>query len=144
MLGNNRKSSENTSSVRCVKEYIRGNSYVSNWLKTCVQFNFDPYMYNIESSNNFDKNVIANVKLREQLFISYSPVSDILPKQHPSKNLKEKATRSRALYNLHKMMLDCEERRVDAINKLSEKIEEHNKIQQEKNDILLKLVLSHI
>ncbi|XP_047348197.1 reticulocyte-binding protein homolog 2b-like [Vespa velutina] len=62
---------------------------------------------------------------------SISPVPDILSKRHPFKNLKEKATESRALYNIRKMMLVGEERRVDAINKLSEKIEEHNKIQRD-------------
>lgn len=40
------------------------------------------------------------------------------------------------------MMLECEERRIDAINKLSEKIDEHNKIQQERNDILKRLISS--
>ncbi|XP_046821049.1 repetitive organellar protein-like isoform X2 [Vespa crabro] len=71
---------------------------------------------------------------------SISPVPDILSKRHPFKNLKEKATESRALYNIRKMMLVGEERRVDAINKLSEKIEEHNKIQRERNDILKCLI----
>ncbi|XP_043666631.1 uncharacterized protein LOC122628417 isoform X3 [Vespula pensylvanica] len=71
---------------------------------------------------------------------SISPVPDILSKQHSFKNLKEKATESRALYNIRKMMLVGEERRVDAINKLSEKIEEHNKIQRERNDILKCLI----
>jgi len=97
-------------------------------------------MYDIESSNNFDKN-IANVKLKEQLFISYSPVLNILSKQHLRKSLKEKNIKSRAMYSLRKKTLDCEERRVAAINKLSEKIEAHNKIQQERNDILRNLIL---
>lgn len=98
-------------------------------------------MYDIlESSNNFVENVIANVKLREQLFISYSPVPDVL--SNPSKNLKEKATKSRALYSLRKKMLDCEERRVEAINKLIEKIEENNQIQQERNEIFKRLIPS--
>ncbi|XP_043666630.1 uncharacterized protein LOC122628417 isoform X2 [Vespula pensylvanica] len=131
---------ENRTSIRCVKEFIKGNLYISYWLINCIQFNFDLYKYKIESSNNFDKNIIVNVNLREQLFISYSPVPDILSKQHSFKNLKEKATESRALYNIRKMMLVGEERRVDAINKLSEKIEEHNKIQRERNDILKCLI----
>ncbi|KAL2733864.1 reticulocyte-binding protein 2b-like [Vespula squamosa] len=131
---------ESRTSIRCVKESIKGNIYISYWLSNCIHFNFDLYKYEIESSNNFDKNVIVNVNLREQLFISYSPVPDILSKRHPFKNLKEKATESRALYNIRKMMLVGEERRVDAINKLSEKIEEHNKIQRERNDILKCLI----
>jgi len=46
------------------------------------------------------------------------------------------------MYNLRKMILDCEEKRVEAINKLSEKIDQHNKIQQERNDILKCLISS--
>jgi len=93
------------------------------------------------SIQNFDKNIIANVKLKEQLLISYSHVPDISSKQNPSKK-KEKATKSRAMYNLRKKILDCEEKRVEAINKLSEKIDQHNKIQQERNDILKCLISS--
>lgn len=76
------------------------------------------------------------------MFISYSPVPDSLSKQPPTKNLKEKATKSKVLYNLRKKMLECEEKRVEAINKLSEKIEEHNEIQRERNDILKRLISS--
>jgi len=95
--------------VRCVKKFIKGNSYVYDWLKTV--HNFD--LYDIESNNNFDKSIIANVKLKEQLLVSYSHVPDVSSKQNPSK--KKKATKSRAMYNLHKMILDCEEKRVEAI-----------------------------
>ena len=132
--------SESTNSVRCVKDFIRGNAYISNWLKNCVQFN--PYLYDIlESSNNFDENVIANVKLREQFFMSYSPVPDVV--SNPSTNVKEKAAKSRAMYSLRKKILDCEERRVQAINKLIEKIDENNKIQKERNEIFKRLVPSY-
>lgn len=122
-------SNENRGLERCVKESVTGNSYIFDWLQNCVQV-------------NFDTNVITNVKLREELLMSYSPVPDIQSKQSSTKNIKEKATKSRGLYKLRKMMLECEERRVDAINKLSEKIDEHNKIQQERNDILKRLISS--
>lgn len=112
---------------------------MSNWLKNCVHFNFDPFMYGTDSNDNFDN--IVNIKLREQLFILYSHVPDI-PSKHSAKNLKEKAVKSRALYNLRKMMLDCENRRIDAINTLSEKIEKHNRIQEERNEILKRLISS--
>lgn len=133
---------ESRSCVRWVEESIRGNSYVCNWLKNCTQQNIDQLVYNVESSNNyFDKNVIENLKYREELFISYSSVTNISSQQPPMRNLKkEKAVKSRILYNQRKKILDCEERRVSAINKLCEKIEEHNKIQQERNDILKALL----
>jgi len=35
-------------------------------------------LYDIESSNNFDKNIIANVKLKEQLLVSYSRIQSRL------------------------------------------------------------------
>lgn len=135
--------SENSSCVRWVEESIRGNSYVCNWLKNCTQQNIDQFEYNVESSNNyFDKNVIENLKCRKELFVSYSSVTDISSQQPPMRNLKkEKAVKSRILYNQRKKMLDCEERRVSAINKLCEKLEEHNKIQQERNDILKALLV---
>jgi len=87
-------------SVRCVKKFIKSNSYVYDWLKNCVH-NFD--LYDIENNNNFDKNIIASVKLKEQLLVSYSHVLDISSKQNSSKK-KEKATKSRAMYNLRKMI----------------------------------------
>lgn len=134
-------SSENRSQERYVKERVIGNSYIFDWLQNCVQINF--HSYDIQNSNDdLDINVITNVKLREELFISYSPVPDTQSMQPSTKNIKEKATKSRALYKFRKMMLECEERRIDAINKLSEKIDEHNKIQQERNDILKRLISS--
>jgi len=36
--------------------------------------------------------------------------------------------------------LDCEERRINAINELKEAINEHNNIQKERNDILRQLI----
>lgn len=66
----------------------------------------------------------------------------IFHEMHSAKNLKEKAIHSRALHNLRKMMLDCENRRIDAINTLSEKIEKHNRIQEERNEILKRLISS--
>jgi hypothetical protein len=46
------------------------------------------------------------------------------------------------MYDIRKNMRDCKERRVDAINKLSEKLAQHNQIQQERNDILKRLIPS--
>ena len=47
------------------------------------------------------------------------------------------------MYDLRKKLLECEEKRVEAINKLTAAIEEHNNIQRERNDILRQLISSH-
>lgn len=86
-------SSENRSQERYVKERVIGNSYIFDWLQNCVQINL--HSYDIQNSNDdLDINVITNVKLREELFISYIPVPDTQSMQPSTKNIKEKATKS--------------------------------------------------
>lgn len=86
---------ENFSLIRYIKETIECNLCIFNWLNHYVQFNFDSYKYNIESSNNCNKNIIANINLRKQLFIFYSLVSNTLSKYSPM-NLKEKINKLKA------------------------------------------------
>jgi len=53
---------------------------------------------------------------------------------------KQKATKSKAMYEFRNKFLSNEEKRVEAINKLIAAIEQHNNIQR--NDILQKLISS--
>lgn len=82
-----------------------------------------------------------SITYRQQAFLSYSPAPDIPLQSSSTKNTcKQKAARSRVLYDIRKKLVDCEERRILAIDKLTEAVNENNKIQQERNDILKKLV----
>lgn len=53
----------------------------------------------------------------------------------------EKSTRMSSLYNIRKKQLDVEEKRVKAIMELKTSIDNSNKIQQERNDLLRNLLL---
>lgn len=57
---------EITENFKVLKESIKNNPYTSNWLNNHLQFNFD--RCNIQSNNDYDKNIIANIYLRDQLF----------------------------------------------------------------------------
>lgn len=72
--------------------------------------------------------------------IPTSSTSDVPSESFNRKNKKEKNTRAKSLYDLRKKQLDCEERRISAINELKEAIREHNTIQKERNEILRQLV----
>lgn len=55
-------------------------------------------------------------------FISCSPVPNTLSKHHLSKNLKKKVNKLKILYNLYKKILEYEEKIVDIIHMIDEKI----------------------
>lgn len=112
-------------------------------------------MYNVEDKADtrykFDE-YINTVINKHKLFGSYSQTIPSFPTISPvpdnsassnRKNKKVKSTRGRALYDFRKKQLECEERRVDAINELKEAINEHNKIQKERNEILRNLIESN-
>ncbi|XP_025163403.1 uncharacterized protein LOC105188680 [Harpegnathos saltator] len=96
----------------------------------------------------------SDTKIRQDIINSGSsvcvtipsiPTTNPIPDNEFSgrKNKKMKSTRTRALYDLRKKQLDCEERRVNAINELKEAINEHNSIQRERNEILRNLIESN-
>ena len=81
---------------------------------------------------------------RQQLVSHTHSSDDTLLSQPETRNKSKKAIKGKAMYDLRKKLLECEEKRVEAINKLTAAIEEHNNIQRERNDILRQLISSHI
>ena len=57
-----------------------------------------------------------------------------------SKKIQPKAVRAKAVYSLRKKQLEMDNRRIEAINALTEKIDESNKIQSERNKLLEMLI----
>jgi len=55
---------------------------------------------------------------------------------------KQKAAKSKVMYEFRNKFLSSEEKSVEAINKLTAAIEQHNNIQLQRNDILQKLISS--
>ncbi|XP_029673486.1 uncharacterized protein LOC115241718 isoform X1 [Formica exsecta] len=126
---------ENEQSNRCVKTFVQGNLYVFDWLQNCARLNFGTVNYDYGKKKYSIKSTI----LRQQL-VCYDSTSNDTSSQDNMKTKTQKAAKSKVMYDLRKKLLDCEEKRVEAINKLTETIEEHNKIQRERNDILRNLV----
>ncbi|XP_011883995.1 PREDICTED: uncharacterized protein LOC105571133 [Vollenhovia emeryi] len=70
------------------------------------------------------------------------PVPDVDDVSGP-KSKKLKCARTKASYDLRKQQLECEQKRVDAINELKDVVNEHNRIQRERNEILRELIESN-
>ncbi|XP_029673485.1 uncharacterized protein LOC115241718 isoform X2 [Formica exsecta] len=92
------------------------------------------------SEMEFAEQITENEQSNRQQLVCYDSTSNDTSSQDNMKTKTQKAAKSKVMYDLRKKLLDCEEKRVEAINKLTETIEEHNKIQRERNDILRNLV----
>lgn len=133
------------------------NFYVFNWLKKCAEFNFCSYMYDMENEDTrykYDQFINNHVTNKHKLFDFYSQTvssvatnssvpDTVLNDISNRKSKKQKSTRAKASYELRKKQLECEERRVNAIDELKEAIKEHNAIQRERNEILQQLIQSN-
>jgi len=134
---------ENEQLERCVKILVQGNSYISDWLKSCAQLNFGVVSYDVYDEDEWHKDSIKTVILRQQSVSDSTTLSDSSTSHQPEMRIrKQKAAKSKAMYEFRNKFLCSEEKRVEAINKLTAAIEQHNNIQLQRNDILQKLISS--
>lgn len=137
--------------------YSPTNFYISDWIENCAKFKFCSYMENENTQCKYGQSINNHVINKYELFDCYSqtissvPSTSTAPDNIPNdlskenrKSKKQKNIRAKALYDIRKKQLDCEERRVNAINELKEAIKEHNVIQKERNEILQQLVQNRI
>jgi len=118
-----------------------GNEYLHRFSKliiyTKIFFVFWFYMKSFNNQNDLEKG--ENNYLYKD-FIQHVPLCYSLRSQSPTQNKNDeqnenrtqKARRSKQLYELRKCQIDSEKKRIKAINKLSNAIEESNNIERRK------------
>lgn len=118
---------------RCENEYLHKSSKLLIYTNSLFAFWFymKSYFLNHENylRNNYYKDFIQHVPLCYSI-CSQSPTGNRNNEQN--ENRKQKARRSKQLYELRKDQIESEKKRVEAINKLSTAIEESNNIERQK------------